>query len=72
MFTPEMTCQIVALACEDPETLDVPISHWRQIELARRSVARGIRGIVKSISHGSVGRFFKNRPISSRISTATG
>jgi hypothetical protein len=25
MFTPEMTCQIVALACEDPETLDVPI-----------------------------------------------
>ena len=24
-FTPEVICQIVALACEDPETLDVPI-----------------------------------------------
>jgi putative transposase len=55
-FTPEAICQIMALACEDPETLDVPISHWSQSELARQSVARGI---VKSISHGSVGRFLK-------------
>jgi putative transposase len=68
-FTPEAICQIMALACEDPETLDVPISHWSQSELARQSVARGI---VKSISHGSVGRFLKKRPISSRISTVTG
>jgi putative transposase len=68
-FTPETICQIMALACEDPETLDVAISHWSQSELARQSVARGI---VKSISHGSVGRFLKKRPISSRISTATG
>ena len=55
-FTPEVICQIMALSCEDPETLDVPISHWSQSELARQSVARGI---VKSISHGSVGRFLK-------------
>jgi putative transposase len=55
-FTPEAICQIMALACLDPETLDVPISHWSQSELARQSVARGI---VKSISHGSVGRFLK-------------
>jgi len=41
-FTPETICQIMALACEDPETLDVPISHWSQSELARQSVARGI------------------------------
>src|ERR1700720_4412847 len=68
-FTPEFICQIMALACQDPETLDVPISHWSQSELARQSVARGI---VKSISHGSVGRFLKKRPISSRISTVTG
>ena len=68
-FTPEVICQIIALACEDPETLDVPISHWSQSELARQSVARGI---VKSISHGSVGRFLKKRPISSRIATVTG
>jgi len=68
-FTPEAICQIMAMACADLETLDVPISHWSQSELARQSVARGI---VKSISHGSVGRFLKKRPISSRISTVTG
>jgi putative transposase len=55
-FTPEQICQIVALSCENPETLDIPISHWSQSELARQAVERGI---VKSISHGSVGRFFK-------------
>jgi putative transposase len=68
-FTPEAICQIIALACENPETLDVPISHWSQSELARQSMARGI---VKSISHGSVGRFLKKRPISSHIATVTG
>jgi putative transposase len=68
-FTPEVICQIMALACKNPETLDVPISHWSQSELARQSVARGI---VTSISHGSVGRFLKKRPISSRIATVTG
>jgi putative transposase len=68
-FTPEVICQIIALACQDPETLDVPISHWSQSELARQSVARGI---VKSISHGSVGRFLKKRPISNRTAAATG
>jgi putative transposase len=46
----------VALSCEDPEALDVPISHWSQSELARQAVRRGI---VESISHGSVGRFLK-------------
>src|SRR5664279_1174293 len=55
-FTPEVICRIMAMACEDPETLDVPISHWSQSELARQAVARGI---VDSISHGSVGRFLK-------------
>jgi putative transposase len=57
-FTPEQICQIVALSCENPETLGIPISHWSQSELARQAVERGI---VKSISHGSVGRFFKRR-----------
>ena len=38
-------------------------------ELARQSVARGI---VKSISLGSVGRFLKKRLISSRTATVTG
>jgi hypothetical protein len=68
-FTPEAICQIIALACEDPATIDVPISHWSQSELARQAVERGI---VKSISHGSVGRFLKKRLTSSRTATATG
>jgi len=55
-FTPEVICKIVALSCEDPETLDIPISHWSQSELARQAVQRGI---VDRISHGSVGRFLK-------------
>jgi hypothetical protein len=68
-FTPEQICQIMALACEDPERLDVPISQWSQSELARQAVSRGI---VKSISHGSVGRFLKKERTSSRIATAIG
>ena len=68
-FTPEQICQIMALACEDPERLDIPISHWSQSELARQAVSRGI---VKSISHGSVGRFLKKERTSSRIAAAIG
>ena len=55
-FPPEQICQIMALACEDPERLEVPISHWSQSELARQAVKRGI---VTRISHGSIGRFLK-------------
>ena len=59
-FTPEVICKIVALSCEDPlEALDAPISHWSQSgTLARQAVQRGI---VESISHGSVGRFLKKK-----------
>jgi hypothetical protein len=55
-FTPEQICAIMALACEPPEQSDLPLSHWSQSELAREAVRRGI---VDSISHGSVGRFLK-------------
>jgi len=55
-FTPEQICAIIALACEAPEDSDLPLSHWSQSEVARQAVQRGI---VPSISHGSVGRFFK-------------
>jgi len=59
-FTPEQVCAIMALACERPEESDLPLSHWSQSELAREAVRRGI---VDSISHGSVGRFLKrSRP----------
>ena len=55
-FTPEQVCAIIALACEDPKDSGLPISQWSQTEVARQAVKRGI---VPSISHGSVGRFFK-------------
>ena len=55
-FTPEQVCAIIALACEAPEDSGLPISQWSQSEVARQAVKRGI---VSSISHGSVGRFFK-------------
>jgi putative transposase len=55
-FTPEQICAIVALACEAPKDSALPLSHWSQSEVARQAVKRGI---VSSISHGSVGRFFK-------------
>ena len=55
-FAPEQVCAIVALACETPEQSALPLSHWSQSELAREAVRRGI---VDSISHGSVGRFLK-------------
>ena len=55
-FTPEQVCAIMSLACEPPEQSNLPLSHWSQSELAREAVRRGI---VDSISHGSVGRFLK-------------
>ena len=53
-FTPEQICAI--LACEPPEGSGVPITHWSQSALAREAVKRGL---VETISHGSVGRFLK-------------
>jgi putative transposase len=68
-FTPEQICAIMALACEPPEQSNLPLSHWSQSELAREAIRRGI---VDSISHGSVGRFLKKKPTSSRIACAVG
>ena len=54
-FTPEQVVRIVALACEDPrEDSGRPITHWTTAELADEAIKRGI---VKSISARSVGRF---------------
>ena len=54
-FTPEQVVRIVALACEDPrEVSGRPITHWTTAELADEAIKRGI---VRSISPRSVGRF---------------
>ena len=56
-FSAFEVCQIIALACEDPQTCDRPISHWTPRELADEVEKRGI---VESISTRQVGRFLKS------------
>jgi transposase len=53
-FTPEQIVQIVAVACENPQDSDRPISHWTSWELADEVIKRNI---VTTISPRSVGRF---------------
>jgi putative transposase len=55
-FTPEQVCQIVAVACEEPQGSGRPITHWSTPELADEVIKRGI---VEDISPRSVGRFLK-------------
>jgi transposase len=55
-FSPEALAQLLALACEEPQTSSLPISHWTPTELAKEAIRRGI---VSSISPRSVGRFLK-------------
>jgi hypothetical protein len=56
IFTFEQFMQIMALACEKPITVDVPISTWTPRELAEEAVKRSI---VKTISPRTVERFLK-------------
>jgi putative transposase len=59
-FSPELLCQIIAVACEKPEDSGRPISHWSQRELADEVLKRNL---VDKISPRSVGRFLKrSRP----------
>jgi putative transposase len=55
-FTAEQVTQILAIACEDPETSGRPVTHWTPRELADEAAKRGI---VESISPRQVGRFLK-------------
>jgi putative transposase len=54
-FSPEELAQLIALACQDPKSLGLPVTHWTPRELAQQAVAQGI---VKSISPRHVARFF--------------
>jgi putative transposase len=59
IFTPKQICQIMALACEDPERLDVPISQWSQSELARQAVSRVSGDVARDVrqpQHASLRR----------------
>jgi len=55
-FSPEALAQIMALACEAPQSSSLPLSQWTPQELAKEAMRRGI---VESISPRSVGRFLK-------------
>lgn len=55
-FSAEQVVQIIAIACEDPETSGYPVSHWTPKEIAQEAVKRGV---VDSISERQVGRFLK-------------
>jgi putative transposase len=55
-FSAEEICQIIKVACEDPEESGRPITEWTPRELADEVVKREI---VESISRTQVGRFLK-------------
>jgi putative transposase len=55
-FTFEQYMQIMALACEQPITVDRPVSAWTPRELADEAMKRGI---VTTISPRTVERFLK-------------
>jgi putative transposase len=56
-FTDEQVACIIALACELPENLGLPFSHWSPSLLRKEAIKRGI---VESISAVHVGRFLKS------------
>ncbi len=60
-ITAEQTCQMVAMACEQPK--ERPISHWTGREIAEEVMRRGI---VPQISPRHAARLLK-KTISSRI-----
>jgi putative transposase len=55
-FSAEQMAQIIAIACEYPETNGYPVSHWTPKEIALEAVKRGV---VESISERQIGRFLK-------------
>lgn len=57
-ITPEQWCQIMALACEPPESFNIPMTHWSHKELAKEVIKQGI---VPTLSATHLGVFLKNR-----------
>jgi transposase len=56
-FTDEQVASIIALACETPESRDLPFSHWTPGLLRIEAIKLGI---VSDISVRQVGRFLKS------------
>lgn len=56
-FSAEQICQMIVVACEEPEESGRPITEWTARELADEAIKREI---VESISPRQVGRFLKS------------
>lgn len=56
-FLPEQICQIINVACERPEDIGLPLSHWSLTSLAKEVVKRNI---VESISTSQLCVFLKS------------
>lgn len=56
-ITPEQWCQIIAIACENPEDHGIPITHWSSPELANRVCELGV---VENLSAGYLRKFLKS------------
>jgi putative transposase len=56
VFSAKELAQIISVACESPKQSGRPVTHWTPRELADEVIQRGI---VKSISPRTVGRFLK-------------
>jgi putative transposase len=67
-ITAEQVCQVVALACEAPETAGRPISQWSSREIADEIMQRGI---IDQISPRHAARLLK-RGTSNPTSSVTG
>ncbi len=65
IFTAEQVVELIAMACEVKDDSEEPTSHWTWGDLAREAVHRGI---VKSISPSSVGRFLSEARIKPHLS----
>lgn len=55
-FSAEQLAQLISLACQEPSTLGLPVTHWTPRELA---IEAKKQGIVDDISPRHLGRFLK-------------
>lgn len=61
-ITAEQWCNIMALACEPPESFGLPITNWTHKESAQEVVRRGI---VENVGSGHLGSVLKKRSAAS-------
>jgi len=55
-FTAEQLCQIMAVACQPPEQVNCPVTHWTAQEFVNEVIKQDI---VTTISVRHIGRFLK-------------